>query len=84
MRKHVFGVLSITMVIISIVFFLLIRGPNANIELGIGVFTGLSIIGIILAIASKRIWYIIIGSILNGFVLYFVILLIFAYGISEN
>lgn len=82
-KKDVLGTLSILTVLISIIFFLIIRGPNANLTLGISVFTILSVLGIIFAIASKKLWFIITGMILNGAVLVFAYFLLLAMGISE-
>lgn len=82
-KKDVLGTLSILTVLISIIFFLIIRGPNANLTLGISVFTIFSVLGIIFAIASKKLWFIITGMILNGAVLVFAYFLLLAMGISE-
>ena len=81
--KNILGILSILTVIVSIIFFFLIRGPNADLTLGISVFTVLSILGIIFAILSKKRWFIITGVILNGAVLVFAYFLLLAVGISE-
>jgi len=43
----------------------------------------LSVLGIIFAIASKKLWFIITGIILNGAVLVFAYFLLLAMGISE-
>lgn len=82
-KKNVLGTMSIVTVLISIIFFIIIRGPNANLTLGISVFTILSVFGIIFAIASKKLWYMITGIILNGAVLVFAYFLLLAMGISE-
>lgn len=82
-KKDVLGTLSILTVLISIIFFLIIRGPNANLTLGISVFTIFSVLGIIFSIASKKLWFIITGMILNGAVLVFAYFLLLAMGISE-
>jgi len=47
------------------------------------VLTVLSVLGIIFAITSKKIWFIIAGIILNGAVLVFVGMVLFAIGMSE-
>ena len=78
------GVLSLSTVAISIIFFFIFRGPNANLTLGISVFTVLSLIGIIFAILSKKLGFIISGIILNAAVLVFAYLLLLAVGISES
>ncbi|XGA33043.1 hypothetical protein Vir3643_13115 [Virgibacillus sp. CBA3643] len=59
------------------------RGPNANLTVGISVFTVLSVLGIIFAIISKKLWFVIIGILLNGLVLVFAYFLLLAVGISE-
>jgi hypothetical protein len=82
-KKDVLGTMSIVTVLISIIFFLIIRGPNANVTLGISVFTILSVLGIIFAIASKKLWFILTGIIVNGAVLVFAFFLLLAMGISE-
>jgi hypothetical protein len=81
--KNILGVLSLFTVAISIIFFFIIRGPNAELTLGISVFTVLSVLGIIFAILSKKRWFIITGILLNGAVLVFVYFLLLALGISE-
>lgn len=83
LNKNILGVLSVLTVAISIIFFFIIRGPNANLTLGINVFTVLSVLGIIFAILSKKLSFIITGILLNGAVLVFVYFLLLAVGISE-
>lgn len=78
------GLISLVMVVISIVMFLLMRGPDANVYAGIIIFSLLSIIGIIFAILSKHWVPMTIGLILNGGVLIFTFLLLLATGISES
>lgn len=82
-KRSILGVLSILTVIISVIFFFIIRGPNANLTLGISVFTGLSVLGIIFAIVSKKLWFVITGIVLNGAVLVIAYFLLLAVGISE-
>lgn len=82
-KRSILGVLSILTVIISVIFFFIIRGPNANLTLIISVFTGLSVLGIIFAIASKKLWFVITGIALNGAVLVIAYFLLLAVGISE-
>ena len=85
------GFLSVLSVIISIIFFYIVRGPNADIYFGITVFSVLSIIGIILAVISLwmskgRIRKLLIGTvglIANIAVLVFAFLLLLAMGIGE-
>ncbi|WP_404456861.1 hypothetical protein LG329_19610 (plasmid) [Virgibacillus necropolis] len=81
--KNVLGFLSILSVIISVIFFFITRGPNANLTLIISVFTFLSVLGIIFAILSKKLWFVITGIILNGGVLVVAYFLLLAVGISE-
>jgi len=83
-KSSILGVLSILTVIISLIFFFIIRGPNANLTLGLTVFTALSLFGIIFAILSKRLWFIITGILLNGGILVFAYFLLLAVGISES
>lgn len=83
LNRNILGVLSVLTVAISIIFFFIIRGPNANLTLGISVFTVLSVLGIIFAITSKKMWFMITGIILNGAVLVVVYFLLLAVGISE-
>ncbi len=63
--------------------FHILRGPNANLTLSISVFTVLSVLGIIFAIVSRKLWFVITGIILNGAVLIFAYFLLLAAGISE-
>ena len=87
----ILGVSSILSVIVSIIFFYSVRGPNSDIYLGITVFSVLSIIGIILAVISLwmskgRISKVLIGTvglIANIAVLVFAFLLLLAMGIGE-
>lgn len=81
--KKIVGALSIVTVVISVIFFFIIRGPNANLTLGISVFTVLSVLGIIFAILSRKIWFAVTGILLNGAVLVFAYFLLIAVGISE-
>ena len=83
MNKNVLGILSLVTVAMSVLTFFIIRGPNANLTLGISVFTILSVLGIIFAILSKKLWFTIVGISLNGVVLVFAYLLLIAAGISE-
>lgn len=81
--RNISGVLSILTVLISIIFFFIVRGPSANLTLAISVFTVLSLLGIIFAVISKQLRFIITGIILNGAVLVFAYFLLLAVGISE-
>ena len=82
-KKSITGFLSILTVIISVIFFFIMRGSNANLMWIIGVFTGHSILGIIFAITSKKLWFVITGIVLNGAVLVIAFFLLLAVGISE-
>ncbi len=77
-----FGVLSIAMVLVSILMFFIISGPNANVTLAITVLGSLSLLGIIFAVISKRWLYGVIGVLSNGAVLVVVYLLLLAKGIA--
>ena len=82
MNRNLWGILSFVTVIISTFFFFISRGPNADITMIVIVFTVLSILGIIFAITSKRLVFIIIGILLNAGVLIFTYFLLLAIGIS--
>lgn len=81
-RKNLYGVLSILTVVISILFFYITRGPNASLTLAVIVLTALSVLGIIFAIISEKLRFIIVGSILNGAVFVYAYFLFIAVGIS--
>ncbi|WHY87048.1 hypothetical protein QNH39_04075 [Neobacillus novalis] len=75
-----FGILSITMVLVSVLMFLILRGPNANLTLGIIILGSLSLLGIIFAVISKKWLSGVIGVLSNGAVLVFVFFLLLAKG----
>ena len=85
------GFLSVLSVIVSIIFFYTVRGPNADIYFGITIFSVLSIIGIILAVISlwmskgriRKLLIGMVGLIANIAVLVFAFLLLLAMGIGE-
>ena len=88
------GILSILPVIISIIFFFIERGPNADIYAAITIFSVLSIIGILLSILSiillwmskehkSKVLIGLVGVIANLFVLVFAFFLLLAMGIGE-
>lgn len=87
----ILGVLSILPVLVSVIVFLILRGPNANAYLIITIFGILSIIGIVLAAISawmskRHISKLIIGLVgltANIAVLAVAYLLLLAMGISE-
>nr|WP_124010642.1 hypothetical protein [Salinicoccus roseus] len=68
--------------VISILFLLITRGPNTSLISIIIVFTVFSVLGIIFAIISKNLWFIIIGIILNGTILVYAFFLFVALGIG--
>ncbi|QAS51316.1 hypothetical protein [Halobacillus litoralis] len=82
---HILGFLSILTVVISFIFFLVQRGPNANLSLGITVLSSLGILGLIFAIlagiARKWVW-LAVGVLGNGVVLVIAYLLWIAAGIG--
>jgi len=77
-----FGIFSILMVLISVLIFFILRGPNANLSLAIIILGSLSLLGIIFAIISKRWISGILGVLSNGAVLVFVFFLLLAKGIA--
>lgn len=78
-----FGVISLLMFISSIIAFYILRGPNADIYVGIKIFSVLSIIGIVFAfISGNKLWFF-IGGILNICMLVFTFFLLLAMGIGE-
>ncbi|WP_246367242.1 hypothetical protein [Paraliobacillus salinarum] len=83
-KKNIFGTLSIVTVLINVIYFFVTRGPNVNLNMAINVLATFSVLGIIFAILSKKMWFIIIGILLNGTVLVFVYFLLLAVGISES
>ncbi|MER2108627.1 MAG: hypothetical protein ABS949_17005 [Solibacillus sp.] len=76
------GFLSFLMVIASIISFLIIRGPNANLMMAIIILGTLSLLGIVFAVLSKKWFSGILGALLNGGVLVFVFFLVLARGIA--
>ncbi|MGG0655465.1 hypothetical protein [Rummeliibacillus pycnus] len=85
---NILGFTSLVPVIISIIAFYALRGPNFDVYLGITIFSVLSIIGISLAIISwvmsKRHIPFIIGLLGNAFILICAFLLQLAMGIGEQ
>ena len=81
------GVSSIFPVLLSMIIFFVLRGPNADIYFNVTIYTVLSIIGLILAIVSaiiaKKRSIGVIGIITNIGVLICAFLLLLAMGISE-
>jgi hypothetical protein len=77
-----FGIFSLLMVIASVISFLIIRGPNANLTVGIIVFGTFSLLGIIFAVISRKWLSGILGVLLNGAVLIFAFFLLLAKGIA--
>ena len=81
--KNISGFSSILTAVISVIFFFIVRGSNVPLTLAVTVFTVLSILGIIFAIVSKKLWFVITGIVLNGAVLVIAYFLLLAVGISE-
>jgi len=79
-----YGLLSLLMVIINLIVFFILKGPEANVYVGIILFSTLSIAGIVLAILSQKWYSITAGVILNGGVLIFAFFLLLSLGISES
>jgi len=79
-----YGLLSLLMVIINLILFFILRGPEASVYIGIILFSTLSITGIVLATLSKKWYSITMGVILNGGVLIFTFFLLLSLGISES
>lgn len=77
-----YGVLSISMAVISVIVFFIVRGPNADLTLAIVLLGSLSLLGLIFAIISKRWLSGTIGVLANGVVLIFVLFLVLARGIA--
>ena len=77
-----FGFSSILMVIISIISFFIMRGPNADLSMAINVLGALSISGIVFALLSKKWLSGILGLLLNGGVLVCVFFLMLARAIG--
>ena len=84
---YILGVSSILSVMISIIIFFIMRGPNVDIYAVIIIYSILSIIGIVFSILSllmsKRILLFMIGLVGNVVVLGMAFLLLLAMGISE-
>lgn len=84
---NILGASSLLPVVISVIVFFALRGPNVDIYLVIMIFSVLSIVGVALAILSwvmsKRCIPLIIGLLGNVLVLGCTYLLLLAMGISE-
>ncbi|MGM9928367.1 MAG: hypothetical protein ACI35P_10515 [Bacillus sp. (in: firmicutes)] len=78
-----FGVLSFLTALVSLIIFLVARGPDAHLPFLAMVFGALSLIGILFAVLSQKLIYLIIGIILNGCVLIGAFLLLLSIGIGE-
>jgi hypothetical protein len=77
------GFLSFLMVIASILSFLIIRGPNANLLMAIIILGTFSLLGVVFAGLSKKWLTGILGVLLNGIILACVYFLLLARGIAE-
>jgi len=78
-----FGVMSLLMFSSSIIAFYILKGPDADVYLGIKIFSVLSIIGIVFAFMSRNKVWILIGGILNFCILVMSFFLLLAMGIGE-
>ena len=78
-----FGVTSLLMFISSIIAFYILRGPDADVYMGLKIFSVLSIIGIVFAFMSRNKLWIFIGGILNFCILVMSFFLLLAMGIGE-
>ncbi|XIH10662.1 hypothetical protein C1N87_28140 (plasmid) [Priestia aryabhattai] len=70
------------MVLISIVYFFINRGPNVSLMPVIIVLGFFSLLGIIFALISKRWMYGVLGFLTNGLILVFTYFLLIGYGIG--
>ncbi|MGN7312100.1 hypothetical protein ACTHQ4_13490 [Alkalicoccobacillus gibsonii] len=81
------GIGSLFCVVLYVISFFVMRGPDVDIYLSISLGGVLSLLGIVLAIVStvllKRFVYLVIGLLGNGAVLACSFLLLLAMGISE-
>lgn len=77
-----YGIFSFLMVIASVISFLILRGPNANLMMAIIILGTLSLLGIVFAVLSKKWLSGILGGLLNGGILVVVFLLVLARGIA--
>ncbi|WP_377887583.1 hypothetical protein [Alkalihalobacillus sp. R86527] len=77
-----FGVLSFLMVLLSIIMFVIVRGPDASLSFMIIVLGALSILGVLFALLSRKWIQGVTGIILNGGILVFVYFLLLAKGIG--
>ncbi|WP_431803569.1 hypothetical protein [Halobacillus andaensis] len=71
------------MVALSILAFFVLRGPNANLYLIIVILSVFSVLGIVLAVLSKKLVTVTLGIFLNGGLLVFTYLLLLTLGMSE-
>ena len=78
-----FGVMSLLLFISSIIAFYVLKGPDADVYVGIKIFSVLSIIGIVFALMSRNKLWILIGGILNFCILVLSFFLLLAMGIGE-
>ncbi|MEC3885664.1 hypothetical protein GLW00_06065 [Halobacillus litoralis] len=75
---------SLGMVIINLIMFLLVRGPDVNLPMVVIVGSSLSLVGIACAILSKKVIAGTAGSVLNGGVLIVMFFLLLSMGISSS
>lgn len=87
-KGNILGLVALLPIIINIVIFFLLRGPDADISVIITIYSVLSIIGIALAIRSwllsRRLILLMTGLLGNVFVLGIASLLLLAMGIGEK
>lgn len=73
-----YGYFSFVTFFVVVLYFFIVRGPNADINLHSPIWIILALAGIVLAALSKK-WYVIIpGFLLNIFVILFSLLILFA------
>lgn len=87
-KGNILGIVALVPIIINILIFYLLRGPDADIYVMIAVYAVLSIIGFVLAIRSwfmsRRLILLIFGLLGNALVLGVASLLLLAMGIGEK
>ena len=87
-KGNILGLVALLPIIINIVIFFLLRGPDADIYLIIAIYSILSIIGIVLAVRSwllsRRLILLLFGVLGNALVLGVASLLLLAMGIGEK
>ncbi|MCA1054024.1 hypothetical protein LCM10_03410 [Rossellomorea aquimaris] len=77
-----FGFLSLSMVLISVAVFFIVRGPDASLSFMIIALGSLSALGVLFAVLSRKWLTGAAGVLLNGTVLVFAYFLLLAKGIG--